>query len=226
MVFLYHCTMNFFERTKANWGERILNARLNATDRNAVACNINQASSIGILFNATEQVSFEIVKELVKNLSIKNREIEVLGYVDTKQLIDHYLYRKGFDFFTRKQLNWYYKPMAENVEDFIKKPFDLLLDLSLDNPFPLKYIVTYSQAKFKAGRYSDRCNYLDLMIDITKEKEAMSALKNEVEKDIHDKSHKNSEVEQIIDKKVQTEIQLNFLINQLVHYLSILKTNL
>lgn len=218
--------MNFFERTKARWGERILNAKLSETRRKVVACNINQATSIGILFNATEQVSFEIVKELVKNLSAKNREIEVLGYVDTKQLIDHYLYRKGFDFFTRKQLNWYYKPLAENVEDFIKKPFDLLLDLSLDNPFPLKYIVTYSEAKFKAGRYSDNCDYLDFMIDITKEKEAMTALKSEVEKDINEKVSKNNDVEQIVDKKVQTEIQLNFLINQLIHYLSILKTNL
>jgi hypothetical protein len=218
--------MNFIENTKARWGERILNSKLNTSERKTVACNINEALNIGILFNATEQVSFEIVKELVKNLSNKKNNIEVLGYVDTKQLIDHYLYRKGFDFFTRKQLNWYYKPLSDNVEEFIKKPFDLLLDLSLDNPFPLKYIVTYSEAKFKAGRYSENCTYLDLMIDITKEKEAMSALKNEVEKNSPNKEQKNKEVEQIVDKKVQTEIQLNFLINQLIHYLSILKTNL
>jgi hypothetical protein len=64
------------------------------------------------------------------------------------------------------------------------------------------------------------------MIDITKENEAMSALKNEVEKDVHVRRSKNNEVENIVDIKVQTEIQLNFLINQLIHYLSILKTNL
>jgi hypothetical protein len=218
--------MNFFERTKARWGERILNAKLSSTERNAAACNINQAKSIGILFNATEQVSFEIVKELVKNLSNKNNSIEVLGYVDTKQLIDHYLYRKGFDFFTRKQLNWYYKPQTEKVDEFINKPFDLLLDLSLDNPFPLKYILAFSEARFKAGKFSENCTYLDLMIDVSKEKETMWALEDEVKKDIHHKERKNEDVEQIIDKKVETEIQLNFLINQLIHYLSILKTSL
>lgn len=218
--------MNLIEKTKARWGERILNSRLTETKRFASACNINEAKSIGILFNATQQVSFEIVKDLVKNLSNKNNSIEVLGYVDTKQLIDHYLYRKGFDFFTRKQLNWYYKPMAENVDEFIKKPFDLLLDLSLDNPFPLKYILTFSEARFKAGRYTENCNYLDLMIDIAKEKEEMSALRTEVEKNLHQREPKNEEVEEIIDIKVDTEIQLNFLINQLIHYLSILRTNL
>lgn len=218
--------MNFLERTKANWGDRIIRSKLTSTARNAVPCNINGAQTIGILFNATEQVSFDIVKELVKKLTNKNNTIEVLGFVDTKQLIDHYLYRKGFDFFTRKQLNWYYKPISENVDNFIKKPYDMLLDLSLDNPFPIKYILTFSEAKFKAGRYSENCDYLDLMIDISKEKETMFALRNEVEKGKKNINSKNEEVEEIIDKKVQTEIELNFLINQLIHYLSILKTSL
>jgi hypothetical protein len=215
--------MNIIERTKARWGEKILQAQLSKVKRNAEVCNIHNANSIGILFNATHQVSFEIVKELVKNITNKNNSIDVLGYVDTKQLIDHYLYRKGFDFFTRKQLNWYYKPLDSNVDGFIKKPFDLLLDLSLDQPFPIRYILAYSEAKFKAGKYTEGTEYLDFMIDISKENETMNDLKNELEKDIHNNETKNDDIEMIIDKQAQTEIQLNFLINQLIHYLSILK---
>jgi hypothetical protein len=215
--------MNIIERTKARWGEKIIHARLSSVNRYAEVCNIRNAASIGILFNATQQVSFEIVKELVKNLTSKNNTIDVLGYVDTKQLIDHYLYRKGFDFFTRKQLNWYYKPLNGNVEEFIKKPFDLLLDLSLDQPFPIRYILAFSEAKFKAGKYTENAEYLDFMIDIDKENEAMNALKSELKKDNQGKEAKNEDIEKIIDKKAQTEIQLNFLINQLIHYLSILK---
>jgi hypothetical protein len=215
--------MNFIERTKARWGEKILLTQLGSVKRNAEVCNIRNAKSIGILFNATHQVSFEIVKELVKNLATKNNTIDVLGYVDTKQLIDHYLYRKGFDFFTRKQLNWFYKPINSNADEFIKKPFDLLLDLSLDQPFPIRYILTFSEAKFKAGKYTENAEYLDFMIDITKENETMRALQDELRKDIHSEEAKNEDIEKIIDKKAQTEIQLNFLINQLIHYLSILK---
>jgi hypothetical protein len=215
--------MNIFERTKAQWGEKILHSRLNSVDHVAEVCNIHKADSIGILFNATHQVSFEIVKELVKNLSKKNNTIDVLGYVDTKQLIDHYLYRKGFDFFTRKQLNWYYKPENSNVDEFIKKPFDILLDLSLDQHFPIRYILAFSEAKFKAGKYTEGAEYLDFMIDISKENEAMNALKNELGKEYHEKNAENEDLETIIDNKAQTEIQLNFLINQLLHYLSILK---
>jgi hypothetical protein len=215
--------MNIIERTKARWGEKILHARLNSLNRCAEVCNIRNAKSIGILFNATQQVSFEIVKELVKDLSTKNNTIDVLGFVDTKQLIDHYLYRKGFDFFTRKQLNWYNKPINSTVDEFINKPFDLLLDLSLDQPFPIRYILSFSEAKFKAGKFTEGAEYLDFMIDIDKEKEAMFALKDELEKDSHSKESRNEEIEMIIDGKAQLEIQLNFLINQLIHYLSILK---
>jgi hypothetical protein len=215
--------MNIIERTKARWGEKLVRTQLNSVRRTAEVCNIHKADSIGILFNATHQVSFEIIKELVKNLTTKTNTIDVLGYVDTKQLIDHYLYRKGFDFFTRKQLNWFYKPINSNVDEFVKKPFDILLDLSLDQPFPIRYILAYSEAKFKAGKYTEGAEYLDFMIDISKENETMNALKKELENDSIKHVSKNEDIEIMIDKRAQTEIQLNFLINQLLHYLSLLK---
>jgi hypothetical protein len=215
--------MRIIENAKAYMGNRAINAYLRDARRELRSCNISNAKSIGILFNATHQVSFEIVKELVKNLTTKNNEIEVLGFVNSKQMIDHYLYRKGFEFFTRNQLNWYYKPTLENVEAFIKKPFDILIDLSLDDPFPIRYILSCSVAKFKAGRYSAGQDYLDFMIDIEKDKVTMSDIKSELDKDMKQNKAKNKEVEKIVNKKIQTEIQLNFLINQLIHYLSIIK---
>lgn len=215
--------MKLIENTKAYFGERAIRSFLKTGKRQVVACNLSNAKTIGILFNATYPVSFEIVKDLVKNLSTRSNSIDVLGYVDSKQLIDHYLYRKGFDFFTHKQLNWFYKPETENVHQFIKKPFDILIDLSLDEPFPIQYILATSQAKFKAGRFSPEQMHLDFMIDLEKEKLAMDDLKSELEKDMGKDKSKNKDVEKIVDKKIQTEIQMNFLINQLIHYLSLIK---
>lgn len=215
--------MKLIEKTKAYFGERALNSRQTSGMRHAAICSIRQAKSIGILFNATHQISFEIVKELVKNISSKENTVEVLGFVDSKQLIDHYLYRKGFEFFTRSQLNWYYKPESEGVEKFVNQPFDILMDLSLDEPFPIQYILAFSKAKFKVGKYTEGHKFLDLMIDVEKEKEAMIELQKELEKDRKDHGHENPEVERIVNTKVETEIQLNFLINQLIHYLSLIK---
>jgi hypothetical protein len=215
--------MNILDKARAYWGKKAIDSHLNFVRRNVVSCNIKDAESIGILFNATDQVSFEIVKEFVKNLTTKKNSIDVLGYVDSKQLIDHYLYRKGFDFFTRKQLNWYYKPETDNVKAFINKPFDILINLSLDEPYPILYILASSMAKFKAGLYVAGQDYLDFMIDITKEKEAMENLRHEIDFELNKPDTLNEDLEQIIDNKTQTEIQLNFLINQLIHYLSLIK---
>lgn len=215
--------MKIIENTKAYLGKRSIRTYLKNKKRDVTACNVEEAKSIGILFNATHQVSFEIVKALVKDLSTKKNTIDVLGFVNSKQLIDHYLYRKGFDFFTQSQLNWYYKPIVENVQKFIDKPYDILIDLSLDDPFPIHYIIACSRAKFKVGRYYEGQDCLDFMIDMQKEKEAMEKIRDELQKDVKDKPRNNKEVEKIVDKKAQTEIQLNFLINQLIHYLSLIK---
>ncbi len=215
--------MRIIENTKAYMGNRAIRSYLRNVKRELRSCNIHKAKTIGILFNATQQTSFEIVKDMAKDLSSKENDIEVLGYVDSKQMIDQYLYRKGFEFFTRNQLNWYYKPIPDIVEAFIKKPFDLLIDLSLDNPFPIKYIMTCSVAKFKAGRFLNGQDYLDFMIDIEKEKETMKDIRHELEKDMEKGKLGNREVEKIVNTKIQAEIQLNFLINQLLHYLSIIK---
>lgn len=213
------------ENTRAFLGRRAIRLELKNKRRQCVSCNIHTAKTIGILFDATQQISFEIVKELVKDLGKNKTKVEVLGFVDSKHLIDHYLYRKGFNFFTQKELNWYYKPVGENVQSFIKKPFDILLDLSLENPFPVNYILACSQAKFKAGRYCQDQVFLDFMIDIEKEKTAMRDIRSELAKDSTNtaKPNQNKELEKIMAKKIQTEIQLNFLINQLLHYLSQLK---
>jgi hypothetical protein len=214
--------MKWMNNFKAFLGKRILTAHLKNQTRLPLVCNINDAKHIGIIYNATEYISFEIIKNLAKDLSHNSRKISVLGYVDSKKLIDNYLYRKGFDFFSKNELNWYFKPVSSVVDQFIKEPFDLLINLSLDEHFPIRYITTLSPATFKTGKFSDDDDCLDLMIDIEKERLTMKSLHKEV---VHDNKTENevSDIEADIEKKTETEIQLNFLINQLLHYLSVLK---
>jgi hypothetical protein len=106
--------------------------------------------------------------------------VSVLGYVDSKKLIDHYLYRKGFDFFSKNDLNWYYRPVSPLAMQFMDEPFDLLLNLSLEDHFPIHYITTLSQATFKAGRFFPTDESLDFMIDIEKENQMMRSLHKEI----------------------------------------------
>jgi hypothetical protein len=215
--------MKMFERIKQNVGSRVLSKRYHHLGRNTHTCNLEKAKKIGVLFNATHTVSFEIIKEFIKTLEQRKLRVDALGYVNSKKLIDHYLYRKGFDFFTKSNLNWYYRPVYDGVDKFINKEYDILFYLGLEESYPLEYIVALSKAKFKVGRYLKQESFLDMMIDMEKENEVMRSLQQEINPS-KVPGQKKKEFESEINKKVEIEMQLSFLIQQLMHYLSILKT--
>ena len=214
--------MNFAESIKVSVGRRILEKKIRSHNHNPIVCNIREAQKIGIIYNATESVSFEIIKDFTRRLAKGDTKVTIVGYVNSKKLIDHYLYRKGFDFFSRNDLNWFYKPVSKVTESFMQQPFDILFNLSLEEYFPIQYIVALSLASFKVGKYSSAEKNLDLMIDIESEKALMKELHNEIVLDSK-KEIASSDIEQDIIKKTQTELQLGFLISQLMHYLALLK---
>ena len=108
------------------------------------------------------------------------------------------------------------------VDAFIKEPFDLLINLSLEDYYPIRYIIALSPALFKVGKFDANEIYLDFMIDIEKEKQTIKSLHYEIMKDT-DQQQENNDIEADLEKKTETELQLSFLINQLLHYLSIIK---
>jgi len=73
-----------------------------------------------------------------------------LSFVDKKEVLDLYSLQLGMLYFTKSDLNWYYKPKNHNTNDFMNARFDILIDLTLEEKFPLKYIVDLSRAKYKS----------------------------------------------------------------------------
>jgi hypothetical protein len=216
--------VKLIDDTRVYFGRKVLQKKLRNLKRSTKVCNINSAKTVGIIYNATNSVSFEIIKDFTKILAQKKIEVSVLGYVHSKKLIDHYLYRKGFDFFTKNNLNWYNRPMSDTVENFLKKPYDILINLSLEKYYPIQYVLALSPSSFKVGKYFEEPNYMDLMIDIEKEKKAMKDVKDEIALD-KKIDEKKKEIEKEIEEKVDIELQLSFLINQIMHYLTIIKSN-
>ena len=71
----------------------------------------------------------------------------------------------GLDFFTRKTLNWFYKPSNPIIKNFVNREFDILIDLHTGNSIPFKYIVAMSKARFKIGKYEKgSTSFYDFMI--------------------------------------------------------------
>lgn len=205
--------MNILENTKKYIGEKAILRKVRLNTRSVKSCNLKEAKSVGIVFDATHVICFDVIKSFTKQLSEFGIHVSALGYVQDKKLIDHYLYRKGFLFFTNAQLNWYSRPYGADVNGFIKKPFDILFNLSLQSNYPIDFIVASSVAAFKTGRFIQKANYLDLTIDFD--------LKNSPLQDGRsDLDNTNSKISFNPFSEKNVESQLNYLIEQLMHYLN------
>jgi len=129
------------------------------------------AKSIGILYDSTNEKHYEIVKKYVKEIREKfQKEVIALGFYDQKELPPMRFSKLGLDFFTRKDLNWYQKPNAPIVKNFVQREFDILIDLHMVNSIPFRYIVASSKANFKIGKYERLSTpFYDFMLSVSDE---------------------------------------------------------
>lgn len=121
--------------------------------------NIHRNASIGILYNATERETFEIVREFYRDLRSNGNSPASLGYIDFKEVTFHPLARPESDYFFKHQLNWMQKPSSTVVDNFINEPFDILINLTLSDFYPIDYIAALSKAGVKIGRLESAVSF-------------------------------------------------------------------
>jgi hypothetical protein len=158
--------VNFVSNLKLKVGRYSLRKKLGNFKRVRESYNLETAKTAGILFNPTDQTSFEQIKQFLTYLGNYKIQIYVLGYIDDKTIPESFLFWKGINLFSRKELNWTMIPKTPVVTDFIDKPFDLLFDLSLTDHFPMEFIARLSKSKFKIGRFTEAHDSYDLMFEL------------------------------------------------------------
>ena len=138
------------------------------TIRKPEIVNFEEASKIGILYDATDERDSDSIKNYIKNVrSVYKKDILAMGYVDKKLTHKSQYAQFGLDFFTRKDLNYRMIPVNPVVKNFINEKFDILINLNSGKCFPLRYISAMSKAKFRVGRYSSTNTiYFDLMVNL------------------------------------------------------------
>lgn len=143
-----------------------LNKTLRENKRARGNPDIYHAKSFGILYDASSEEEFKIVKEFFKDLRVYGIQANSLGFVNHTEKTFHPLARPESDYFFKQHLNWYEKPSGIEVGNFIEKPFDLLVNVCLNDFFPLDYIAAASLAKCKIGRNDGRYAHIyDMAID-------------------------------------------------------------
>ena len=149
-------------------GRFILDKELKLNARQVVYNNFASSSSIGLIFDAEDKKNLDLAKEFMNY--IEERGIKVFGlvFVSRSEMIGYFPYRKGVDYFGLDKLGWYGKPLDEGVKEFIERPFDILIDISLTEIYPVEYTFALSKAKFKICNNSSKERFADFVLKLKK----------------------------------------------------------
>jgi hypothetical protein len=157
--------MSIVQKTKNKAGEYFLRSEAAGIQRKRKAANLDSADTIAIIFDATDNTEFDIIKKYIKKLKEDKRKVRALGFYDAKDSPAIMASKLEYDFFTRKQLKWYLKPDDPIIQNFLDEPFDILINLSLHPKTPILYLVALSHAGFKVGASHKKFNpWYDLII--------------------------------------------------------------
>lgn len=149
---------------KSKLANRILNSKLSSVNREKKVFNLDSAQTAGILWESNQKDSFDLLEKELRTAKIKTVG---LCYFQSKKAV----IPAEINGFTRKQTTWSGIPKTTRAEDFIQQKFDLLIDLTRQNFFPLVYVTALSEATFKIGSSGFAVNYFDLNIEFREQPE-------------------------------------------------------
>ena len=155
-----------FRQNISTW---FLNRKIKKQKRVSKSVGYNQAKHIGILYDASKEKDYLLVKRLVQEIREAHKDVYALGYINAKNLPENRYIKLGLDFFTKKNLNWYKKPVGPTIDNFVKENFDVLINLNIENAYPLRYVAAATKSSFKIGRFnSSNEGYCDFMLQVDK----------------------------------------------------------
>jgi len=171
--------MQFIEDIKQKIGQWVFQKEMKTNKRLKEVCNLDDAKSVGILYDATSEQQIKQIKPFIDYFFELKKDVKALGYVNATQLSYCHTPKLQYDFFYQKDLNWYYKPQNYIIDNFVKKEYDILINLCDSSCIPIKYLVASSIAHFKIGQHEEGYEIYDLMIAL-KEDKSMEKLMHEI----------------------------------------------
>ncbi len=134
--------------------DRSINRSL-AVERKVEAINLYKAKRIGILVNGTDKPSYLEHRKLVNELESKKSkaEVHVLVWYKGKNQPEYIKPSKQVNLFNGQDYNLLFKPKkkSEAIASFLAHDFDLLIDLTRNEIYPLRKVLSLAKASFKAG---------------------------------------------------------------------------
>ena len=164
--------MELFRNIRLKIGNAILRKKLSRTKRSLFYSNISMVKTIGIVWDASNPDDFDSLSRFHQKMLERKIEVKIVGYYPKKELPDRYTAIRYLSLIKSNELNYFYIPVASEVNSFITNKFDILIDINFNNQFTVQYLSVLSAASFKVGLYeNDNAalnNHFDMMMEIKK----------------------------------------------------------
>jgi len=136
--------------------------------RNKRFHSFDTAKTVGLVFKLDKDAKAVLPEVLStrKFLIKKGIECSAIGYYDGKVLPESIAGNSSISIFTKKELNWYGRPISGDVDRFLQQGYDIVIDFCREaEVFPVQYVVSSVQTSMIIGgvQYA-HCPY-DLIID-------------------------------------------------------------
>lgn len=158
--------MSIISKIRSYFFEAHLNQKLSQIKTNRTSVEFEMAESIGILFDATDPSNRNKVLAYAQNMINNGKKVNLLGFVKNKQKDLTF----SFKYFTLNEVSWKMIPNSTEINQFMNKKFDILINLYFGKNNPIEYISALSKANLRVGPFSENSNCFDLMIDLPNNK--------------------------------------------------------
>ena len=160
--------MKIVENFKTYLWARRMHKIAKKLNRNRQMVGLDLTKRVGIYFHYDGEKSYETANKFASYLRDRGISAMLLTYSETKEIPENLLESPYFGVFLKSQLGFNRVPHNDTVNMFVKQPFDIFFDLSLNNHFQNLFIANASHAGFKVGRTSEEgLNIFDFTLEIS-----------------------------------------------------------
>lgn len=157
---------------KEKYAKKTLLKKAGLIKRSPELPNLNIVKKVSVIWQPSQKKAFHYLQDYFIKKQVIFRSLCVFEensepFADINSLIP-------------KDINWLGFPKQGKIDGFIEMEFDLLLNVALEQNITLDYITAITRAKFKVGWSPDENNFFDLIINISKNRDALYLAKQQI----------------------------------------------
>lgn len=144
----------------------LLKRKAKKSKRKVQVHNLGSAKSALLLYTFKDELREKQIRDFARFLKEEGIKTTSIAFIAKKMKDESKLPKEEltYFYFDKKEVSWLTIPNSTRLKKLMRADFDLLIDLNLEESFPLQWISTLSKASFKVGNekgyHAESCDLL------------------------------------------------------------------